>query len=172
MERPAPVFKPAYPPPPLWGFRGDREVTAPGPVRVGHYGRPMVVRFRNELPQDHLGFGSAEISVHLHNGHTASENDGFPRRLHQPGQGRPHPGRSGQFKDPHYGTICADDDGFQNRPGPRVLKFVVDRQPPEQDLSQVPDRLRELRPLAPEEVSAAPAAGPSRPGTPDTGGTP
>lgn len=78
MERPAPVFKPAYPPPPLWGFRGDREVTAPGPVRVGHYGRPMVVRFRNELPQDHQGFGSAENSVHLHNGHTASESDGFP----------------------------------------------------------------------------------------------
>jgi FtsP/CotA-like multicopper oxidase with cupredoxin domain len=38
----------------------------------------------------------------------------------------------------------------------RVLKFIVDRYPPEQDVSQVPDVLRELPPLDPAEIAAAP----------------
>ncbi|AYF86640.1 bilirubin oxidase [Pseudomonas sp. DY-1] len=41
-------------------------------------------------------------------------------------------------------------------PGVRVLKLIVDRMPPEADISQVPDRLRDLRPLTAEEIAAAP----------------
>ncbi|QEY63584.1 multicopper oxidase domain-containing protein [Metapseudomonas lalkuanensis] len=39
--------------------------------------------------------------------------------------------------------------------GTRVLKLLVDRDPPEQDLSQVPDALRPLRPLCDEEIARA-----------------
>jgi FtsP/CotA-like multicopper oxidase with cupredoxin domain len=38
----------------------------------------------------------------------------------------------------------------------KLLKFVVDRYPPEQDLSQVPNVLREQPPLDPAEIAAAP----------------
>ncbi|WP_439888577.1 multicopper oxidase family protein [Pseudomonas sp. MBLB4123] len=41
-------------------------------------------------------------------------------------------------------------------PGVRVLKLIVDRYPPQQDLSRVPPVLRELRPLDPEEIANAP----------------
>jgi FtsP/CotA-like multicopper oxidase with cupredoxin domain len=40
--------------------------------------------------------------------------------------------------------------------GPRLLKFIVDRFPPEQDLSQVPATLRPLPTLTPAEIAAAP----------------
>ncbi|MDA8485683.1 multicopper oxidase domain-containing protein [Pseudomonas resinovorans] len=114
MERPDWVFNPAYPPQPVWGFQGNGIVSTPGPVCVGHYGRPMVVRFRNALPQDHQGFGSPEISVHLHNAHTASESDGFPADFFSPNKAGPTLGGPGQFKDHHYGNICAGFDEFQN----------------------------------------------------------
>jgi FtsP/CotA-like multicopper oxidase with cupredoxin domain len=41
-------------------------------------------------------------------------------------------------------------------PGMRVLKLVVDREPPEPDVSQVPAVLRPLRPLDPAVLAAAP----------------
>ncbi|NWL77451.1 bilirubin oxidase [Pseudomonas taiwanensis] len=42
------------------------------------------------------------------------------------------------------------------RPGVQVLKFIVDRMPLEADISQVPDSLRELRPVTADEIAAAP----------------
>jgi FtsP/CotA-like multicopper oxidase with cupredoxin domain len=41
-------------------------------------------------------------------------------------------------------------------PGTRVLKFVVDRNPPTPDVSRVPSVLRQLRPIDAAEVAAAP----------------
>ena len=58
----------------LWTYDG----TVPGPVYVAKYGEPILVRTINNLPSDNGGFGKPETSVHLHNGHTPSESDGFP----------------------------------------------------------------------------------------------
>ena len=41
-------------------------------------------------------------------------------------------------------------------PGTKILKFVVDRNPPAPDVSRVPSQLRPLRPLDAAEVAAAP----------------
>ena len=41
-------------------------------------------------------------------------------------------------------------------PGTRLLKIIVDRDPPETDVSRVPTQLRPLRPLDPAEIAAAP----------------
>ncbi|MCO6059851.1 multicopper oxidase domain-containing protein [Pseudomonas sp. MOB-449] len=117
MERPDWVFNPAYPPQPIWGFKGNSEATTPGPVFFGRYGQPAVVRYRNQLPQDHQGFGSPELSVHLHNAHTASESDGFPADFFSVTKAGPTLDSPGQFKDHHYGNICAGLDEFQNGAG-------------------------------------------------------
>src|SRR5262249_16800176 len=53
----------------VWAFNG----VVPGPTIIGRYGQPAVVRFYNGLNQDHTGPGIPQITVHLHNGHTASE---------------------------------------------------------------------------------------------------
>jgi FtsP/CotA-like multicopper oxidase with cupredoxin domain len=58
----------------VWGYDG----LVPGPTFYARYGEPIMVRFYNELPPDHVGFGIPSISTHLHNGHTASESDGYP----------------------------------------------------------------------------------------------
>ncbi len=42
----------------------------PGPTLRLRHGQPMVVRYQNHL--------EAEVSVHLHGGHTPSHSDGFP----------------------------------------------------------------------------------------------
>ncbi len=57
----------------IWGFDG----IYPGPTFVARYGEPAIVRIYNELPQVTTGFGSPEITTHLHNLHTPSESDGF-----------------------------------------------------------------------------------------------
>ncbi|PYU10697.1 MAG: bilirubin oxidase, partial [Acidobacteria bacterium] len=59
-----------------------------------------MVRFRNELPANHVGFGSPEIITHLHGGHTASESDGWPGDFYA----------SGLFKDNHYPNFFAGGD--------------------------------------------------------------
>ena len=54
----------------------------PGPTFQARYGQPGFVRFYNQLPKSHVGFGIPSISTHLHNAHTASESDGFPGNYH------------------------------------------------------------------------------------------
>src|SRR5262245_25118104 len=67
-ENPAWVFNPAYPPQPIWGFTGNTpEATTPGPTLFARYGRPILCRIHNQLPYDHVGFGTPEITTHLHN---------------------------------------------------------------------------------------------------------
>jgi len=78
-ENPAWVFNPAYPPQPIWGFTGTTpDATTPGPTLVARYGHPILCRIHNQLPYEHVGFGTPEITTHLHNLHTPSESDGFP----------------------------------------------------------------------------------------------
>ena len=65
----------------IYGFNG----TFPGPRINAEYGRPVLIRFHNELDQNPLNldrqdFGTPDWTflTHLHNGHTAPESDGNP----------------------------------------------------------------------------------------------
>lgn len=82
-----------------WGFNGH----CPGETFHVRYGEPIFVRRINNLP--HLGqanvrFALPSSSVHLHNGHTASESDGIPQDFTYPGE----------FWDHHYTSIYAGMD--------------------------------------------------------------
>jgi FtsP/CotA-like multicopper oxidase with cupredoxin domain len=90
------VFHPDLPAPAtVWSFNG----MIPGPLFKANYGEPIVVRFRNNLPTvaQHVGPGRPEISIHLHNGHTASESDGNPADFYA----------TPFFKDNHYPNVLA-----------------------------------------------------------------
>ena len=65
----------------IYGFNG----VFPGPMINAEYGRPVLVRFNNQLDENPAGydrqdFGTKDLSflTHLHNGHTAPESDGNP----------------------------------------------------------------------------------------------
>ena len=75
-------FHKAIPPTRIWGYDG----TAPGPIFHARYGEPIAVRYFNDLPdpKDHVGFGMPSLATHLHNGHNASESDGFPGDFFDP----------------------------------------------------------------------------------------
>lgn len=67
-----------------WGFDG----ATPGPTYHVRYGEPILVRRVNNLPA--LGTGKVNFAMpfttsHLHNGHTASESDGYPMDFIRPG---------------------------------------------------------------------------------------
>jgi FtsP/CotA-like multicopper oxidase with cupredoxin domain len=74
----------------IYGFNG----TFPGPLINAEYGRPVCVRFENDLDLnphclDRQDFGAPDWAflTHLHNGHTASESDGQPHHLMDNGGG-------------------------------------------------------------------------------------
>ncbi|WP_338050371.1 multicopper oxidase family protein [Pseudomonas lalucatii] len=114
-ENPAWIFNPAYPPQRTWGFAyGGNAATTPGPTIVARYGQPTIVRIYNRLPRDHKGFGTPEISTHLHNAHTASESDGFPGDYYSAVKAGPTLTAPGQFKDHFYPNIYAGYDELQN----------------------------------------------------------
>jgi FtsP/CotA-like multicopper oxidase with cupredoxin domain len=94
-------YKPSY----IWGFNGRY----PAPTVLNAYGHPTLVRFRNSLPATTTSIGRNEITVHLHNGHTASESDGFAGDFF---------GR-GLFKDNHYANAYAGIDKFGGNGDPR-----------------------------------------------------
>src|SRR5262249_5822969 len=76
-----------------WGIDG----LTPGPTFHARYGEPILVRRVNELPPEgkaHVKFALPSTTRHLHNGHTASESDGFPDDWIEPGE----------FWDHHYGN--------------------------------------------------------------------
>src|SRR5450432_151287 len=83
------------PPSAAYTFNGS----FPGPMINAQYGRPVVVRFENDLDMNPLNldrqdFGAPDWAflTHLHNGHTAQESDGQPHHMgdnrggYQPGQ--------------------------------------------------------------------------------------
>src|SRR5262245_19381903 len=47
------TFHKFMPPTLIWGYDG----IYPGPVFHARYGQPIIVRFHNDLPVDHVGFG-------------------------------------------------------------------------------------------------------------------
>jgi FtsP/CotA-like multicopper oxidase with cupredoxin domain len=123
-ENPAWTFNgnnPYYPPQPVWGFEanGSGVVSTPGPTIFARYGQSVICRIRNELPQNHTGFGSPEISTHLHNMHTPSESDGFAGDFYSPHQAGPTLTAPGYFNDHFYPNVYAGLDEFGGLGDPR-----------------------------------------------------
>ncbi len=111
VERPDWQFHPDYPKQPVWVFESDNpDKSQFSPVFFARYGQPILCRFRNKLPQNHTGFGTPEISVHLHNLHTPSESDGFPGDYFSPNKAGPTLTAPGKWKDHFYPNIYAGYD--------------------------------------------------------------
>lgn len=114
-ERPDWVFNPAYPPQRVWTYQTDQpDLTSLSPVVFAHYGHPILCRIYNDLPNNHVGFGTPEISTHLHNLHTGSESDGFPGDYHSANKAGPNLTAPGGFRDHLYSNIYAGYDELQN----------------------------------------------------------
>ena len=92
-------FHPELPTQEVWGYEG----IVPGPTMIARYGQPKIVRFRNQLPIDHVGIGVPEISTHNHNGHQESFSDGNPISFFA----------SGQYRDHHYPIVLAGNDPLE-----------------------------------------------------------
>jgi FtsP/CotA-like multicopper oxidase with cupredoxin domain len=110
-------FTPAYPVQPIWGYDG----MYPGPTFHARYGVPIITRLFNELPQNHVGYGSPEISMHLHNMHTPSESDGFPADYWSPNKFGPTLTGSGLYKDHCYHNVYAGYDNSRDPNHPDYL---------------------------------------------------
>jgi FtsP/CotA-like multicopper oxidase with cupredoxin domain len=100
-------FLPSY----IWGFNGRY----PAPTILTAYGVPTIVRFKNSLPFPTESFGTPQITIHLHNGHTASESDGFAQDFFPETLGP----TGGLFKDNHYALAYAGIDAFGGNGDPR-----------------------------------------------------
>jgi FtsP/CotA-like multicopper oxidase with cupredoxin domain len=100
---------PGIPKQKIWGYGG----TYPGPSIHARYGKPVMLRIKNELPLNHTGFGTPEISTHLHNLHCPSESDGFPGDFFSAAKSGPTLGAPGQFKDHFYPMVRA---GYEDAP--------------------------------------------------------
>jgi FtsP/CotA-like multicopper oxidase with cupredoxin domain len=99
------TFHSNYSPSYIWGFNGK----FPAETVLNAYGHPTLVRFKNNLPAVHNNGGKNEITIHLHNGHTASESDGFAGDFFG----------TGFFKDNHYANAYAGIDAFPGSDGVR-----------------------------------------------------
>ena len=90
----------------------------PGPLIQAKYGEPVMVRFHNHLPSVKIpqAYGIAEMTTHLHNGHTPSESDGNPvnyfNSINDPNAVNPN-----GFKDQHYPNVLAGFTDPTIRPG-------------------------------------------------------
>lgn len=89
-----------------WGYDGR----IPGPTFVAMHRVPIVVRVRNELPPDHIGYGSPEISTHLHSGHVGSAADGFAGSYYSLTKAGPTLRYPGAFYDHHYPNLVSGGD--------------------------------------------------------------
>lgn len=92
----------------VWGYDG----MVPGPTFVERYGVPIVVRIFNDLPATATGYGSPEISTHLHNLHSASESDGYAGNYYSATKFGPTITRAGAFQDHHYPNCYAGYDAL------------------------------------------------------------
>lgn len=101
-------FHPNLPTQKIWGYDG----IYPGPTFVARYGEPIIVRIHNNLPRNSVGFGSPEISTHLHNLQCASESDGFAGDYYSAANYGPTLTAAGSYKDHHYPNFYAGYDKF------------------------------------------------------------
>ncbi|SEQ54333.1 multicopper oxidase family protein [Nitrosomonas ureae] len=110
-------YHPDYPKQLVWnyvaqGSSGGRR----NPTIRARYGRPVILRYYNDLPANHVGFGSPEVSLHLHNLHTPSESDGFPGDYFSLTKSGPTLNGPGGFKDHFYPNVYAGYDEFPKSP--------------------------------------------------------
>jgi len=103
-------FHPDYAKQLVWNYVGDDDSI--NPTIHARYGRPVMLRLYNELPANHSGFGTPEISLHLHNLHTPSESDGFPGDYFSKTKSGPTLGGPGHFYDHFYPNVYAGYDEF------------------------------------------------------------
>lgn len=109
------VFSPSYPAQPVWTYQAkEPDLSILSPVVFAHYGHPVLCRIYNDLPANHVGFGSPEISTHLHNLHCGSESDGFPGDYYSATKAGPTLTSPGGFRDHLYSNIYAGYDELQN----------------------------------------------------------
>ncbi|MBC7444843.1 MAG: multicopper oxidase domain-containing protein, partial [Polaromonas sp.] len=101
-------FHPDLPAQKIRGYDG----IYPGPTFAARYGEPIVVRIYNDLPRHSVGFGSPEISTHLHNLHCGSESDGFSGDHHSAANYGPTLTGAGGYKGHHYPNFYAGYDQF------------------------------------------------------------
>jgi FtsP/CotA-like multicopper oxidase with cupredoxin domain len=108
-------FHPELPRQKIWGYDG----MLPGPTFVEKYGVPITVRIYNQLPNNSVGFGSPEISTHLHNLHCGSESDGYAGDYYSATKFGPTMTAAGAYKDHHYPNCYAgyDDPRYQATQG-------------------------------------------------------
>jgi FtsP/CotA-like multicopper oxidase with cupredoxin domain len=114
----------------IWGYRDLSPAAEPASVlgptfslrtfgpRRDEFGRltasgRTIVRHRNNLPPDHIGFGATHTTVHLHGAHLMPQADGFPDDLASPPPGFPARIVSdvGEFHDHAYPLL---DPGFED----------------------------------------------------------
>ncbi len=111
-------FNPAYPIQKVWNYRAantpPKEFSA---TVASRYGSPMICRIYNDLPANHTGFGTPEISTHLHNLHCGSESDGFPGDYYSATKAGPTLTAKGKFKDHFYPNCCAGFEDHQDNVG-------------------------------------------------------
>jgi FtsP/CotA-like multicopper oxidase with cupredoxin domain len=96
----------------IWGYDG----IFPGPTFVERYGVASIVRIYNDLAANTPGFGSPEISTHLHNLHCASESDGFSNDYYSATKYGSNLTAPGRYKDHHYPHCYAGYDNPLYRP--------------------------------------------------------
>lgn len=85
---------PDLPPTALWRYRDvntpSSSTSALGPTfkarQAQNVGEGEIVRFLNQLPANHQGFGVPHTTVHLHGGHQEARSDGFPNLDFGPGE--------------------------------------------------------------------------------------
>ena len=102
-------FHPELPTQSMWGYDG----MLPGPTFAARYGEPALVRMFNDLPGNHVGYGSPEISTHLHNAHCPSESDGFPGDYYSAAKAGPTLLYPGKYKDHLYPNCYAGFDQYR-----------------------------------------------------------
>nr|WP_144276980.1 multicopper oxidase domain-containing protein [Pseudomonas resinovorans] len=117
-ESPSWVFNPAYPPQKVWTYRAaNTPANEFNATVMSHYGHPVICRIHNDLPANHTGFGTPEISTHLHNLHCGSESDGFPGDYYSATKAGPTLTAKGRFKDHLYPNVYAGFENLQNNIG-------------------------------------------------------
>lgn len=106
-------FHPELPKQKIWGYDG----LTPGPTIVARYGEPTILRIRNNLSDSIRGYGSPEISTHLHNAHCASASDGFAGNYFSSHKFGPTLTRPGDYYDYHYPNAYAGSDKYPETDG-------------------------------------------------------
>lgn len=124
----------------IWGYNG----TFAGTRINSEYGRPILVRFENELHLDHgldsgdFGSPCRQFLTHLHNAHTAPESDGNPNfnlHGHEPKQWVDNlylnhpPGDTEKERDSEKQSFWWFHDHFEGHTGANVYKGLLGLNP-------------------------------------------